>query len=129
MRYFAAQYVYVGQGKLLKKQALGLDESGIIKSIEPFEGETASTEFLNGILCAVFGQPGNGKHQNPEEATSLLHRIWETNKSHPIIDLLDSYTTAPNLRIGSKSTLWCIEPVDLENLFLKEDSFVYSVFS
>jgi len=129
MRYFAAQYVYVGQGKLLKKQVLGLDKKGNIASIEPFEGETASTEFLNGVLCAAFGQPDKDKQLNPEEAASFLHRIWKTNKLQPIKDLLNSYTTAPNLRIGSKPTLWCIESVDLKNLLLKEDSSVYSVFS
>lgn len=129
MKCLAAQYVYIGQGKMLKKQVVSLEKSGNINAIGPFEGESATTVFLNGILCAAFSQPGNDKLMNPDQAASLLHNIWKMNELQPIKDLLNLFTTAPELRIGSKPNLWCIESVDLKNLLLKDDSFVYSIFS
>lgn len=129
MKSFAAQYVYIGQGRMLKKQVVQVDNSGNINSIQPFEVESASTVFLNGVLCVAFCHSGNGKPLNTDEAAILLHQIWKTNKPQPINDLLNSYTTAPDLEIGSRSNLWCIESVDLKQLLLKENISVYSVFS
>ena len=57
MRIFSAQYVYSGNGPLLKRATVTTDDSGTIISIkEPVPGETEhhSTEFYNGIIVPGF---------------------------------------------------------------------------
>jgi len=128
MKSFAAHYIYLGSGKLLARQVVSLDEAGIIVSVQPFKEETASTVFFNGIICPTFSLPGSIKSLTPSEATSLFSRIQKEDIPVKIADVLDFYTNTPDLKIGAKIALWCIDPVDLTNLFLLEETKVYSVF-
>ncbi|MDD2611727.1 MAG: hypothetical protein PHR38_02950 [Bacteroidales bacterium] len=128
MKCFAAQYFCSGKGKIGKKQILCLDDEGVLLSIRSFNDETASTAFLNGVLCPAFGLPGSKAVLAPDEAGSLLKRVLKINPGLPVGDFLAIYTNVPDLEIGSKPRLWCIEPLDLKKLLLLDDSSVYSIF-
>jgi hypothetical protein len=128
MKKIAAQYVFFGSDKLEPKQVVCLDDNDCVFSIQPLKEEIASTIFLNGVLCPAFGLPGNDKVLTTEDATSLLKRVRETYPLLTISEILTFYTSSPDLKVGSKVALWCIEAVDLKNLLPYEDVMVYSVF-
>jgi len=128
MKKIAAHYLFSGSGNLQAKQVVCLDDNGCIRSIQPFEEETAATIFLNGVLCPAFSLPGNDHILSIEEASDLLKRIWLSNPLLPINELLVFYTSDNELRIGSRVPLWCIENIDLKKLLLQEKTTIYSVF-
>ena len=128
MKCFAAQYFCSGKGKIEKNQILCLDDEGVLLSIRPFNDEIASTAFLNGVLCPAFGMPGSKIILALDEANSLLKRVTKINPRLPVSDFLAIYTNIPDLKVGSKSKLWCIENLDLKKLLLLDDSSIYSVF-
>jgi cytosine/adenosine deaminase-related metal-dependent hydrolase len=57
MRRFSAQYVYTGNGPLLKRATVTADDNGTIISVKeaiPGEPERHSTEFYNGVIVPGF---------------------------------------------------------------------------
>ena len=128
MNCIAAQYVYIGQGRLLKRHAIHFDKNGNANAIKPFEGEMASTIFINGIVCPSFVWPDKNISLTPAEATALLHRLWDKNRLLPVNDLLNFYTSSTELKLGSKPILWCIEKVDLLNLLFTDNFSVHAIF-
>jgi len=128
MNCVAAQYVYIGRGRLLKRHAIHFDKNGNVNAVKPFEGEIASTIFINGIVCPAFVESDKNISLNPVEAAVLLHRLWNKNRTLPINELLNTYTCSTELEVGSKPILWCIEKVDLVNLVFTDDFSVHAVF-
>jgi len=128
MRRFAAHYICSGPGMLSAKQVMCLDDEGCICAVLPFKDESASTVFLNGVICPAFGLPGNSQLLTPNEATSLIRRVVNSDSSITVTDFLEFYTNHSDLKVGVKLVLWCIEPLDLKNLLLLDNSSVYSVF-
>jgi len=127
MKSIAAHFVYIGSGVMLSKHVVSLEEDGRIHSIKPLLVESASTIFYNGIICPAFGLPGDSKCLNPKEATDLLHRLWNENPELKLGEILNFYTSFSELKVGFKTTLWCIDKVDLKELIVLENTIVYSV--
>lgn len=127
MKRIAAHYVYSGAGIVLPKQVIGLDENNCVVSIQPLRDETASTIFLNGLLCPAFSLPGDSNVLSTGDAMALLKRVTQSEPLMTIPEILDLYTSTPDLKIGSKVVLWCIEPIDLKKLVGVEDTVIYSV--
>ncbi|HEY5499835.1 MAG TPA: hypothetical protein VIK20_05570 [Bacteroidales bacterium] len=125
---FAAHYLYVGHGELLTRHIVCLDEMGCIYSIQPLNDETATTVFLNGLLCAAFDFPGSNEWMTPLDATSFFSKIRDINPQLQIKEILESFTNDSELKVGDKPNLWCIESLDLKKLLLLNETTVYSVF-
>jgi hypothetical protein len=129
MKCFAAHYLYSGHGRLLTRQVICLGDTGCIQSIQPLKEETATTIFLNGLLCSAFGLPDSDQLLSPDEAVSLFSKIGNEQPFIQINNLLEFYTNDPELKVGAKPILWCIDSFDLKKLILNKETSVYSVLS
>jgi len=127
MKRFAAHYIYLGHGELLKNQVICFDDLGFILSFEPLLEEIPSTLFLNGILCAAFGLSGSNSLMKIEEAQSFFKNSKAKHSQISVKDFLQNQTNDMELKVGSRPTLWCIDSLDLKNLLLLEETTVYSV--
>lgn len=128
MKCFAAHYIYLGQGELIKNRMICVDANGSILSFEPFLEETASTIFHNGIFCAAFGMSGSSSLMTPSEARFFINEIREKHPQISIKDFLQNHTNDAALKVGSNPTLWCLDSLDLVNLLVSAETTVYSVF-
>jgi|GEM_PF-1931347 len=127
MKCFAAHYLYLGQGALLKNQVICFDDQGFIYSLKPFLEEIPSTLFLNGILCSAFGLQGSTSLMTIQEAQAFLKNSSTKHSSISVKDFLQKYTNDMELKVGSKPILWCIDSLDLKNLLLLEETTIYNV--